>query len=752
MSDSAGPFSGARTDGDTASLICSLAAERRSGCLLVWRDDVAAAGEVFLARGRLTAATYGTLRGLDALGAILRTLPSGQTQFVGEAVPEQRNLDLPVAGLPARLTALAGAPPVAPGRAAPGAGTPAAPGPDAAPGAVMNAADTGAESGPCPKLGFSDDPTRHYSRPTRLHVCHALDTAAPVSNEQQRDLCLTGRFSTCPRLSGAGLAPTPAAAQAGAAAQATGPGRRLTGLGAPRPRSAPPEGGRLPTPGAGDRVPPPAPLSGSQWAMGAGAQLSRRPWHEIRWQDIRWREVLSSRGARATLLSAAGLALAVVGAGSVALTGPKPSAGAEQSATGGATPVRRIGAVATPQPSPGASGVPGVAGSASTGFSGSRPASAPPAPPSTAANGDGASSAAGLDWTTLLPAGYAQWEPMPVTGAGTSGPTWSPPPGTISASGDAAAAPTGGAPPAAASRASATSALAREGDGPASLDEAAPYGRLDSLLPAPPPAEESATPANAPPDVMLASDVGPLPQPAAGGEVEPPTPQTIAPTAGITTPEGQPEAPRPSAAGGGPADQVEGGRPPSSGAERPEPAPEAHATTPAGTAEGEPRGRRRTGDAIPSLTTAAERLPSPTAEPTKAPPVEPSKTPVVEPPVDIPNMTAPKVELPAKVDPRRRSSPHPAESSNQARSDAHAQARSDAHTQARVDQYTQAQRHQHTYAEANQHTEDQPHQHAQVGAAHHSAARERQRCRRREHRRREHRRREHRRREHRRRE
>ena len=53
----------------------------------------------------------------------------------------------------------------------------------------------------CPKLGFEDDPANSFDRPTRLHRCFAAGTPLPLSLDQQRELCLSDKFGTCPRLS-----------------------------------------------------------------------------------------------------------------------------------------------------------------------------------------------------------------------------------------------------------------------------------------------------------------------------------------------------------------------------------------------------------------------------------------------------------------------------------------------------------------------------------------------------------------------
>ena len=52
----------------------------------------------------------------------------------------------------------------------------------------------------CPLLGYSDDRSGRYSRPTRLHGCFAVGSAQDVSLSQQRSRCFTDRYMQCPRL------------------------------------------------------------------------------------------------------------------------------------------------------------------------------------------------------------------------------------------------------------------------------------------------------------------------------------------------------------------------------------------------------------------------------------------------------------------------------------------------------------------------------------------------------------------------
>ena len=55
-------------------------------------------------------------------------------------------------------------------------------------------------AGHCHNLGFADDSSSSFDRPTRLHRCFAASTPMPLSLDQQRELCLTDEFRTCPRL------------------------------------------------------------------------------------------------------------------------------------------------------------------------------------------------------------------------------------------------------------------------------------------------------------------------------------------------------------------------------------------------------------------------------------------------------------------------------------------------------------------------------------------------------------------------
>jgi len=113
----------------------------------------------------------------------------------------------------------------------------------------------------CPKLGFEDDPSNAFSRPTRMHRCFAAGTPLPLSLDQQRELCLSEEFGTCPRLTMAASAPQAHSAQ------------RTTDVGAMR-RAGP--GSRRPEPEADDPRIVRLPLLGRANAAERGAVADRQ--------------------------------------------------------------------------------------------------------------------------------------------------------------------------------------------------------------------------------------------------------------------------------------------------------------------------------------------------------------------------------------------------------------------------------------------------------------------------------------------
>lgn len=56
--------------------------------------------------------------------------------------------------------------------------------------------------GPCPRLGFVDDPSNCYSRPTQLHRCFASAKPERVPTQIQQELCLADQFAICARFLG----------------------------------------------------------------------------------------------------------------------------------------------------------------------------------------------------------------------------------------------------------------------------------------------------------------------------------------------------------------------------------------------------------------------------------------------------------------------------------------------------------------------------------------------------------------------
>jgi hypothetical protein len=99
----------------------------------------------------------------------------------------------------------------------------------------------------CPKLGFEDDPDNAFGRPTRMHRCFAAGTPLPLSLDQQRELCLSSEYGTCPRLTMSASAPESRPAQR--PADMPGPRRPGPGLRRPEPDADDPRIVRLPIAG-----------------------------------------------------------------------------------------------------------------------------------------------------------------------------------------------------------------------------------------------------------------------------------------------------------------------------------------------------------------------------------------------------------------------------------------------------------------------------------------------------------------------
>jgi hypothetical protein len=131
--------------------------------------------------GRLVIASFEQEHGLTALAACVSSLRGGDFRFIEGIAAGERSLDLSP-GEVQRLVAR-----VSNGESIDDYVEPPA-----------VAVDDNLDQ-VCPRLGFADDPARHYSRPTALHRCYASDAPSLVTSQEQRELCLGGRFPTCPR-------------------------------------------------------------------------------------------------------------------------------------------------------------------------------------------------------------------------------------------------------------------------------------------------------------------------------------------------------------------------------------------------------------------------------------------------------------------------------------------------------------------------------------------------------------------------
>jgi hypothetical protein len=153
---------------------------RHSGSLELSKGS--ARGVLDFDDGRLVAADFTHESGLVALATLSLDMAEGEFNFV-EGVPvHERTLDLTSKDVQAYLKRVASGENIAVGAEPPPAER-----------------DSSPELGACPLLGFADDRARHYSRATALHRCFASGAPSLVTGLEQRELCLGGRYPTCPR-------------------------------------------------------------------------------------------------------------------------------------------------------------------------------------------------------------------------------------------------------------------------------------------------------------------------------------------------------------------------------------------------------------------------------------------------------------------------------------------------------------------------------------------------------------------------
>ncbi|TME22490.1 MAG: DUF4388 domain-containing protein, partial [Chloroflexi bacterium] len=130
--------------------------------------------------GRLVSAEFEVEHGMSALETCVHELADANFRFVEGVAAGEHTLDIPAPELQRLIVRAAN-------------GEPLTEPPAAISGDELRAA------GVCPRLGFADDPARHYSRPTALHRCYASESPSLVTNQEQLDLCLGGLYPTCAR-------------------------------------------------------------------------------------------------------------------------------------------------------------------------------------------------------------------------------------------------------------------------------------------------------------------------------------------------------------------------------------------------------------------------------------------------------------------------------------------------------------------------------------------------------------------------
>ncbi|MBV9595544.1 MAG: DUF4388 domain-containing protein, partial [Chloroflexi bacterium] len=168
---------GSLANASLLSVVQSIGEQRRTGTLHLTHDP--ATGRLAFDGGRLVGAGCGDEHGLQAVAHCVLDFEGGDYKFDEGAPTIERTLDLGPADVTKLITRIGsrdfgkvhGEPEV----------------------------DHPSPSSPCPLLGFADDREHHYSRSTAMHRCYAGGAASLVSAQEQRDLCLSGRFSTCPR-------------------------------------------------------------------------------------------------------------------------------------------------------------------------------------------------------------------------------------------------------------------------------------------------------------------------------------------------------------------------------------------------------------------------------------------------------------------------------------------------------------------------------------------------------------------------
>jgi hypothetical protein len=247
---------------------------RQTGTLRLTQG--AATGSLAFDSGRLVAAECGHQHGLQAVAQCALDLTGAQYAFEKGTPKAERTLDLGPADVTKLLTRVTSDNFVS----------------------TNGTVDPDPTQPPaCPLLGFADDRDHHYSRSTAMHRCYVGGAASLVSAQDQRDLCLSGRFGACPRFRNAGAtapldtvatAPAPAASLAPEAQPVPAPAASVAPAAQPVPVPPPP----LPAPsvplevqpdvaaataGASEMHPAATPHAEPQDAAPAARQLTPAP-------------------------------------------------------------------------------------------------------------------------------------------------------------------------------------------------------------------------------------------------------------------------------------------------------------------------------------------------------------------------------------------------------------------------------------------------------------------------------------------
>ncbi len=161
-------FKGTVRSSDLPRLVQFLSGLGQSGFLDLTQADCSA--RLAFNNGRIVAASCGAARGVNAIVELSRLLQEAEFVYAETSSPPEIEFNFSVDDLYEHFD-----------------------GPEV----------TGPQTAVCPALGLVDDRRSYAGTATSLHRCFAFTQPRPVSSDEQRDVCLAGRYQSCPRFQAA---------------------------------------------------------------------------------------------------------------------------------------------------------------------------------------------------------------------------------------------------------------------------------------------------------------------------------------------------------------------------------------------------------------------------------------------------------------------------------------------------------------------------------------------------------------------